>query len=86
MNKPMQWSHIDLWRNYHKTYGERLSGTYFFISRKKGYRKAFDSDPIERVKAFTHQLSFPLKSWGQMVRESSRRRKFNHEWNHVKFK
>ena len=55
--KPMQWSHIDSWRNYHKKN---------------------DDEYLE--------LSFPLSSWGQMVRESTRRRKLNPQWNHVKYK
>ena len=83
--KPMQWSHIDSWRNHNKKHGERLSGKYFFINRKKGYRSALDSDPDDRIQTITHQVSLQIKSWGEMVRESSRRRKLNPHWNHVKY-
>ncbi len=79
--KPMQWAHIDTWRNFHKTHGDRLSGTYYFINKKRGYREALDSDPEDRVEVITNQVSLSEKSWGDMVRESCRRRKLNSNWN-----
>lgn len=78
---PMQWAHIDSWRNFHKNYGERLSGNYYYINRNKGYRTAKDTDPEDRVYTLTHQITFPQKSWEQMARETSRRRKLNPNWN-----